>query len=124
MAKCIIVVDDDKEIREIVTFVLDLHGFEVMAASDGQQLQNMLLQHLPDLIILDVMMPGEDGYHIFYTLRTGPQTRSIPVIIMTAHTEDIYARISVDLGAAQHMTKPFHPLELVERVKELLQVET
>ena len=48
----------------------------------------------------------------------------IPVIIMTAHTEDIYARISVDLGAAQHMTKPFHPFELVEKVKELLQITT
>jgi DNA-binding response OmpR family regulator len=70
------------------------------------------------------MMPGEDGYHIFHTLRNDPRTQSIPVIIMTAHTEDIYARISVDLGAAQHMTKPFHPFELVERVKALLQIAT
>ena len=124
MAKCIIVVDDDKEIREIVTFVLNFHGFEVVAASNGQQLQHVLLEHLPDLIILDVMMPGEDGYHIFHALRNDPRTRSVPVIIMTAHTEDIYERISVDLGAAQHMTKPFHPFELVERVKELLHVAT
>lgn len=124
MTKRIIVVDDDKEIREIVTFVLDLHGFEVVAASNGRQLQDVLFQHLADLIILDVMMPGEDGYHIFHSLRNDPRTRSIPVIIMTAHTEDIYARISVDLGAAQHMTKPFHPFELVERVKELLHTAT
>ena len=67
------------------------------------------------------MMPGKDGYQIFNTLRSGPQTQHIPVIIMTAHAEDIYERISVDLGVAEHMTKPFHPLELVETVKVLLQ---
>ena len=121
MSKYIIVVDDDKEIREIVTFVLSRHDFEVAAASNGRQLQHLLLQQLPDLVILDIMMPGEDGYQLFRSLRSDQQTRSIPVIIMTAHAEDIYERISVDLGAAEHMTKPFHPFELVERVKALLQ---
>ena len=121
MSKYIIVVDDDKEIREIVTFVLSRHDFEVAAASNGRQLQQLLLQQLPDLVILDIMMPGEDGYQLFRSLRSDQQTRSIPVIIMTAHAEDIYERISVDLGAAEHMTKPFHPFELVERVKALLQ---
>ncbi len=105
MSKHIIVVDDDKEIREIVTFVLSR-------------------QQLPDLVILDIMMPGEDGYQIFRSLRSDQRTNSIPVIIMTAHAEDIYERISVDLGAAEHMTKPFHPFELVERVKALLQTTT
>ena len=69
-------------------------------------------------------MPGEDGYQIFNTLRSDPQTRHIPVVIMTAHAEDIYERISVDLGAAKHMIKPFHPFELVEKVKVLLQATT
>ena len=124
MSKRIFVVDDDREIREIVTFVLKRNGFEVTAASNGQQLQHLLIQQIPDLIILDVMMPGEDGYQIFNTLRSDPQTRHIPVVIMTAHAEDIYERISVDLGAAEHMTKPFHPFELVEKVKELLQATT
>jgi len=121
MSKYIIVVDDDKEIREIVTFVLSRHDFEVAAASNGRQFQHLLLQQLPDLVILDIIMPGEDGYQLFRSLRSDQQTRSIPVIIMTAHAEDIYERISVDLGAAEHMTKPFHPFELVERVKALLQ---
>jgi DNA-binding response OmpR family regulator len=124
MSKHIIVVDDDKQIREIVTFVLSRHDFEVVVASNGQQLQHLLARQIPDLIILDVMMPGEDGYQIFSSLQSDPKTRSIPVMIMTAHAEDIYERISVDLGAAEHMTKPFHPLELVERVKELLQTTT
>ncbi|HLZ57009.1 MAG TPA: response regulator [Ktedonosporobacter sp.] len=122
MTKRIIVVDDDKEIQEIVTFVLNRHGFEVGTASNGQQLHHLLALQLPDLIILDVMMPGEDGYQICSSLRSNPETRHIPVMIITAHAEDIYARISVDLGAAQHMTKPFHPLELAERVKQLLEV--
>ena len=120
MLKRIIVVDDDKEIREIITFVLTHHGFKVSAASDGQQLQHLLIQLIPDLIILDVMMPGEDGYHICSSLRSNAQTRHIPVIIMTAHVEDIYERISLDLGVADHITKPFHPVELVEKVKVLL----
>jgi DNA-binding response OmpR family regulator len=121
MSTRVIVVDDDKEIREIITFVLTRNGFEVTSAINGQQLHAMLVQFIPDLIILDVMMPGEDGYQICNTLRSNPQTRHIPVIIMTAHAEDIYERISVDLGAAVHMTKPFHPFILLEKVKVLLQ---
>lgn len=120
MPKKIIAVDDDKEVREIMTFVLNRHGFEVETASNGQQLQHLLNLQLPDLIILDVMMPGEDGYHICRSLRDDPQTQHIPVIIITAHAEDIYKRISQDLGAAQHITKPFHPLELVEKINALL----
>jgi CheY-like chemotaxis protein len=119
MVKHIVVVDDDKEMREIIAFALVHHGFEVAAASDGAQLQALLSLRIPDLVLLDVMMPGLDGYQIFYHLRTDPLTRHIPVIIMTAHSEDIYARISHDLGAA-HLTKPFHPLRMLEKVQELL----
>ncbi len=119
MGKHIVVVDDDKEIREIITFALTRNGFEVVGAGNGTQLQSLLAARIPDLILLDVMMPGQDGYHIFYQLRSHSTTRHIPVIIMTAHAEDIYARISFDLGA-EHVTKPFHPLELVEKVKRML----
>jgi DNA-binding response OmpR family regulator len=119
MAKQIVVVDDDKEMREILPFALRHYGFEVATASNGAQLQALLSQRVPDLILLDVMMPGQDGYQIFYHLRTDPLTHHIPVIIMTAHSEDIYARISQDLGAF-HLTKPFHPLRMVEKVRALL----
>ncbi len=119
MSRYIIVVDDDKEIREIVTFALTQNGFEVAVAGNGAQLPALLAARLPDLILMDVMMPGQDGYQIFYNLRSDSQTLQIPVMIMTAHTEDIYARISHDLGAV-HITKPFHPLDLVEKVKALL----
>ncbi|MGH2481006.1 MAG: response regulator transcription factor [Ktedonobacteraceae bacterium] len=119
MPKHIVVVDDDKEIREIITFALTRNGFDVAGAGNGAQLQDLLAASVPDLILLDVMMPGQDGYRIFYNLRNDPSTRHVPVIIMTAHAEDIYARISFDLGA-EHVTKPFHPLELVEKVKRML----
>ncbi|MBX5456608.1 MAG: response regulator [Thermogemmatispora sp.] len=120
--KRIIVVDDDKETREIITFVLSRNGFEVVTAADGRQLAALLEVERPDLIILDVMMPGLDGYQIFNRLRHDPVLHQIPVIIMTAHAEHIYERISVDLGAADHITKPFHPLELVEKVKGLFRM--
>ena len=123
MIKYILVVDDDKEVREIISFALKHDGFEVMVASNGQQLLQLLTQRLPDLIILDVMMPGEDGFRLCYNLRHDPTTRHIPIIIMTAHAEGIYQRISADVGAAYHITKPFHPLEVVEQVKALLETE-
>lgn len=121
MPNRVVVVDDDKEIQEIVTFVLSRNGFDVVVASNGQQLQDVLVITTPDLIILDVMMPGIDGYQIFASLRENAATRHIPVIIMTAHAENIYERISLDLGAAEHITKPFHPLDLVGKVQRLLQ---
>ena len=121
MAHRVVVVDDDKEIQEIVTFVLSRNGFDVAVASDGHQLQDVLATTAPDLIILDVMMPGIDGYQIFSSLRANAATLHIPVIIMTAHAENIYERISLDLGAAEHITKPFHPLDLVGKVQRLLQ---
>ncbi len=124
MPKHIVVVDDDKEVREIITFALTRAKFDVHAASNDRQLEDLLAVRIPDLIILDVMMPGMDGYSLFGRLQSRPQTKRIPVIIMTAHAEDIYQRISDDLGAAQHITKPFHPLELVEKVKTLLQVSS
>ena len=121
MSNRVVVVDDDKEVQEIVTFALSRNGFEVAVASNGQQLQDILATNTPDLIILDIMMPGLDGYQIFSSLRKNAATQHVPVIIMTAHAENIYERISLDLGAAVHITKPFHPLELVGRVQRLLQ---
>jgi DNA-binding response OmpR family regulator len=122
MSKHVLVVDDDREVHEIVTFALNCNGFDVTVASNGQQLHQLLACQMPDLIILDVMMPGQNGYQLFHSLHNNPRTQHIPIIIMTAHTENIYQRISADLGAANHITKPFHPLDLVEKVKLLLQI--
>lgn len=121
MSHRIMIVDDDREIREILTFALTRHGFDVVVAENGQQFRQELPNFKPEVILLDVMMPGLDGYKLFTQLRQEESTRDIPVIIMTAHDEDIYERISIDLGASLHVTKPFHPLDLVEKVRTLLQ---
>ena len=123
MNKCILVVDDDKEVQEILLFILKHNGFEVLSASNGSQIGPLLLQRVPDLILLDVMMPGEDGFRICRYLRQNALTQHTPIMIMTAHDEDIYRRISKDVGASGHITKPFHPLDLAERVKALLGVK-
>ncbi len=120
MVKRILIVDDDEGMREIVTFVLVRYGFIVEAVANAKQLYQRIALQLPDLIILDVMMPGEDGYQICRNLRKNSATRQIPVMIITALAEDIYKRISDDLGVAQHMTKPFHPLVLVECIQTIL----
>ena len=123
MSKRVMVVDDDKEVQEIVTFVLKRNGIEVIKASNGQQLQLLLEREqnaLPDLIILDVMMPGIDGYELCRRLRSDPRTEHIPIMVITGRAEGIYQRISADLGA-RHMTKPFHPLALLEQVQKLLE---
>jgi CheY-like chemotaxis protein len=125
MSKRVMVVDDDRDVQEIVTFVLNCNGIEVVNASNGQQLQGLLAleqNQLPDLIILDVMMPGVDGYQLCRCLRSDPQTQHIPVMIITGHAEGIYQRISADLGV-KHMTKPFHPLHLLEQVQILLHLK-
>lgn len=123
MPKRIVVVDDDREVQEILSFALVRYGFEVECARDGRQLQRCLAtgrERLPDLIILDVMMPGEDGYHICRGLREDERTKHIPIIIVTARIENIYKRISEDIGVSTHVTKPFHPIELVEKVQAVL----
>ncbi len=119
MIRRIVVVDDDREIREIASFVLSRNGYEVTVAANEQQLQRLLAAGLPDLIILDVMMPGRDGYQLCRILRADELSCHIPVMIMTAHDEGVYERISADLGAVHHLSKPFHPIELVERVNAL-----
>lgn len=121
MSKRILVVDDDPHIREIIMFALSRHQYEVTVIENGLHFQELLTTLRPDLVILDVMMPGLDGFHLFGLLRQNPSTHHIPVMIMTAHAEEIYERISIDLGASEHITKPFHPLELVGKVQALLE---
>lgn len=120
MKQRILIVDDEEGIREVVAFILERHGFLVGKVESGKQLYQRLAVQLPDLIILDVMMPGEDGYKICRILQRDPVTRHIPVMMITAHVEDIYKRISDDLGVAKHITKPFHPMVLVECVRAIL----
>ncbi|HCI92417.1 MAG TPA: DNA-binding response regulator [Verrucomicrobiales bacterium] len=120
----ILVVEDEEDIADLVAFNLRRNEFQVELAHDGIQGLAKAKEVKPDLIVLDVMMPGLDGFRVFKELRKDKSTRTIPVIMLTARgqTED---RIQgLELGAEDYMTKPFSPKELVLRIRNLLKRST
>jgi two-component system phosphate regulon response regulator PhoB len=120
----ILVVEDEEDIGDLVAFNLRRNEFQVELAHDGIQGLAKAKEVKPDLIVLDVMMPGLDGFRVFKELRKDKSTRTIPVIMLTARgqTED---RIQgLELGAEDYMTKPFSPKELVLRIRNLLKRST
>lgn len=113
----ILIVDDDAEIRELLSRFLDQHGLNVTAAGDGTAMMGALEQGTFDLIVLDLMMPGEDGLALCRRLR---QTSQVPVIMLTAMREDIDRIIGLEVGADDYLGKPFNPRELLARIKAVL----
>ena len=116
----IYVVEDDKSIQEIETFALSSVGYSVEGFGTAADFYAALNQELPDLILLDVMLPDEDGLAIVKKLRTREDTMTIPVIMVTAKTTELDKVKGLDLGADDYMTKPFGVMELISRVKALL----
>ena len=120
----ILVVEDEEDIADLVAFNLQRNEYEVVVAYDGIQGLAKAKEIKPDLIVLDVMMPGLDGFRVFKELKKDAKTRAVPVIMLTARgqTED---RIQgLELGAEDYMTKPFSPKELILRIKNLLKRST
>ena len=115
--KTILVVDDEPRIIEAVGMNLELEGYQVSGASNGYEALQKLTEDLPDLVILDVMMPEMDG---FETLREIREVSTVPVIMLTVKGEEIDKVRGLDLGADDYVTKPFSPKELVSRVKAVL----
>jgi len=115
--KTILVVDDEPRIIEAVTMNLELEGYNVSGARNGYEALQKLTKDLPDLIILDVMMPEMDG---FETLRKIREVSTVPVVMLTVKGEEIDKVKGLDLGADDYVTKPFSPKELVSRVKAAL----
>lgn len=116
----IYIVEDDKNISEIESFALKNAGHETMEFPDGKSFSRELMEKKPDLILLDIMLPDEDGLTILKNLREKRETRKIPVIMVTAKTTEIDKVKGLDNGADDYMTKPFGVMELVSRVKALL----
>ena len=116
----IYIVEDDKNISEIESFALKNAGHETMEFPDGKSFSRELMDKKPDLILLDIMLPDEDGLTILKNLRERRETRKIPVIMVTAKTTEIDKVKGLDNGADDYMTKPFGVMELVSRVKALL----
>lgn len=116
----IYVVEDDKNIREIESFALKNTGYEIKDFECGKDFFQELSQKRPDIILLDIMLPDEDGLEIVKKLRANVETKHIPIILVTAKTSEIDKVKGLDIGADDYMTKPFGVMELISRVKALL----
>ena len=113
-------VDDDNTIREIEVYTLLQTGFEAKGFADGETLFEALKTETPDLIVLDIMLPGKDGMEILTELRANPDTKDIPVIMATAKGTEIDKIQGLDKGADDYLVKPFGTMEMVSRIKAVL----
>ena len=113
-------VEDDSGIREIEVYTLNSTGFEARGFSDGASFREALETETPDLVLLDVMLPGEDGVSLLRYLRQTPRTQAVPVIMATAKGMEYDKIQSLDMGADDYLVKPFGMMEMVSRVKAVL----
>ncbi|OXY80430.1 response regulator [Oceanimonas doudoroffii] len=116
--KDLLVVDDHGEIRDLLKRFLEQHGYRVQAVRDGDAMRQHLSRHRPDLIILDLMLPGDDGLTLCRELRG--QGNEVPIIMLTAMGEDTDRIIGLEMGADDYLPKPFNPRELLARIKAVL----
>ena len=115
----VLIVDDDPDIRRLVSYNLTQAGFEVAASENGRKALESVQKHPPDLIILDLMLPDVDGMEVCRTLRHRENSRRIPIVMLTARSEEIDRVVGFELGADDYVMKPFSPRELVLRVKSI-----
>lgn len=113
----ILIVDDEVSIQELIRFNLEQAGFETEVAGDGIAAIEMFESYRPDLIVLDLMLPGKDGYDVCKEIR---RTSNVPIIMLTAKETELERVLGLELGADDYITKPFSPLELVARIKAVL----
>lgn len=119
MAK-LLIADDEELLVELLEFQLQQAGFETVSAADGEVALDLAWKERPDLIILDCMMPVFDGFEVLRHLKSTPDLKKIPVIMLTARRTDADITTGLDQGAADYMVKPFSPVELLARVKKAL----
>jgi len=115
----VLVVDDDEVIRQLIAVNLQLEGFEVMMAVDGQDCLDKVRDVRPDVITLDIMMPRLDGWVTAVRLREDPETAKIKVVMITARAQDADIQRGHEIGVDAYVTKPFDPNELIRTVREL-----
>ena len=113
-------VEDDDGIRDLMIYTLNAAGFEARGMSDGAQLWEALRTDMPELILLDIMLPGEDGITLLKRLRGNPATAHLPIIMATAKATEYDKVMGLDLGADDYLAKPFGMMEMVSRVKAVL----
>jgi DNA-binding response OmpR family regulator len=116
----ILVVDDDAFIRRPLAFMLREEGFQPVVAADADECMKSMAEVRPDLIILDVMMPGRDGFELCKTLKRDEHYAAIPIILLSARGQEHDRERGLCLGAADFMTKPYSPVALLRRVRQIL----
>jgi two-component system alkaline phosphatase synthesis response regulator PhoP len=116
----ILVVDDDREIVRVVRAYLEQSGFQVLMAYDGATALHAIRHDHPDLVVLDLMLPEQDGWAITRVVRSDPKLAGMPMIMLTARIDDTEKIVGLELGADDYITKPFNPREVVARVRSLL----
>ena len=120
MAATVLVVDDEKDLLDLVTYHLEKAGLKSLAARDGETALQIAKDRLPDLIVLDLMLPGLDGLEICRKLRKEPKTAHMAIIMLTAKAEEVDRIVGLEMGADDYMVKPFSPRELLARIKAVL----
>ncbi|MBP8948714.1 MAG: response regulator transcription factor [Candidatus Promineofilum sp.] len=116
----ILVVDDDREVVRLIRAYLEQAGFEVLAAYDGDTAVHVIRRERPDLLLLDLMLPGKDGWAITRLVRADPALAHTPIIMLTARVDDTDKIVGLELGADDYVTKPYNPREVVARVRARL----
>ncbi|KAA0873734.1 phosphate regulon transcriptional regulator PhoB [Nitrincola tapanii] len=123
-AKRVLIVDDEAPIREMIAVALEMAGYECLEAENAQQAHGVILDHKPDMVLLDWMMPGTSGIDFARRLRKEEVTSDIPIIMLTAKAEEDNKIQGLEVGVDDYITKPFSPRELVARLKTVLRRTT
>ena len=117
----VMIVDDERHIVETLCLAFERRGYQVVGLSDATLCVTLADREQPDVIILDVMMPGMDGYEVFNRLGEDERVSRIPVVVLTAKPDEVYRRISEGIGVKLHLTKPFAPYAVVDQVERILE---
>ncbi len=116
----ILIAEDERDIRDLITFTLGFAGFEVLAAANGEEALNLARQNVPDLILMDVRMPRMTGYEACAAMKADPKLKDIPVVFLSAKGQDAEIQTGLQAGAVDYLLKPFAPDQLTERVQAVL----
>lgn len=116
----ILIVDDEPPIREVIRFALEAADFQALEAGHADEARKQIIAENPDLVLLDLMLPGRSGLELARQLKQNPKTRDLPIIMLTARSQEQDKVKGLDVGADDYITKPFSPRELVARIKAVL----